>query len=37
MQVALNSDKEYEGGRLIYLKEGNIEIPSRDIGTMTIH
>jgi len=37
MQVALNSDKEYSGGRLMYLRDGKIEIPERDVGTITIH
>jgi len=44
MQVPLNSDQEYDGGRLVYLTEdhqaertGKVEIPSRPAGSWTIH
>mmetsp|Transcript_25667 Transcript_25667/g.35606 ORF Transcript_25667/g.35606 Transcript_25667/m.35606 type:complete len:451 (+) Transcript_25667:36-1388(+) len=41
MQIPLNSDKDYEGGRLIYLTEddetGKIEAPARPAGSWTIH
>lgn len=38
MQIALNSDEDYIGGRLIYATEdGNLRIPLRSAGSMTIH
>jgi len=37
MQVALNGEDEYEGGRLVYLKDGEFQIPKRPAGSITIH
>jgi predicted 2-oxoglutarate/Fe(II)-dependent dioxygenase YbiX len=37
MQVALNNDSSYDGGRLVYLSNGRIHMPKRDAGTVTIH
>jgi hypothetical protein len=37
MQVALNDDSEYEGGRLVFVSNGKLEIPKRKSGTITLH
>ena len=37
LQLSLNNDSEYKGGKLIYLSQGNIEIPIRMAGTINIH
>jgi predicted 2-oxoglutarate/Fe(II)-dependent dioxygenase YbiX len=37
MQVALNSDEEYQGGRLVFVSQGKFEVPKRPAGTITIH
>lgn len=37
MQVALNDDTEYEGGRLLYVSKGRLNAPERKTGTVTIH
>ena len=37
MQVALNDEEEYEGGRLIFATEGGFVQPNRPAGTATIH
>jgi hypothetical protein len=37
LQVALNDDSEYEGGRLVFVSNGKLEIPKRKCGTITLH
>jgi hypothetical protein len=37
MQVALNGDGEYCGGRLVFAGEGGFVFPARPAGTITIH
>ena len=37
LQVPLNSENEYEGGRVIYLFKDTFEIPKRTPGTCCIH
>jgi hypothetical protein len=37
MQVSINSDRDYQGGQLMYLTNGKVNIPSRTAGTITIH
>ena len=37
MQVALNDDTEYDGGRLVFVTEKGLEIPSRPAASATIH
>lgn len=37
LQVSLNSDTEYEGGRLVFVTDGKLVIPERLSGTVTIH
>lgn len=37
MQVALNGDNEYVGGRLVYATQGQLVIPARPEGSITIH
>eukprot|EP01052_Picozoa_sp_SAG31_P013224 SAG31_NODE_791_length_12069_cov_22.664411_7_plen_238_part_00 len=37
MQIALNSDHEYTGGRLAFATTRGLEIPSRPAGSATIH
>merc|ERR1711971_1328202 len=37
MQVPLNSDDEYSGGRLVYLNSQGLHVPSRPAGSATIH
>lgn len=37
LQLAINGDHEYEGGRLAYLTNGEMVIPERPAGSITIH
>ena len=37
LQVALNGDDEYEGGRLVFATNGTLIAPERSEGTVTIH
>lgn len=37
MQVALNGDDEYEGGKLVFAYNGKIYMPDRKPGSATIH
>ncbi|TNV77818.1 hypothetical protein FGO68_gene8722 [Halteria grandinella] len=37
LQVALNGDDEYEGGRLVYVTGGVMHTPQRPTGSITIH
>jgi len=37
MQVALNDEGEYEGGRLVYVTEAGLELPLRKVGSATLH
>jgi predicted 2-oxoglutarate/Fe(II)-dependent dioxygenase YbiX len=37
LQVALNGEDEYVGGRLAYLTKGEMHIPRRPTGSITIH
>jgi hypothetical protein len=37
MQVALNGDDEYEGGRLVFATKDGFVVPSRRAGSVTIH
>lgn len=37
LQMALNGEKDYGGGRLVYLHDDLLESPSRPKGTITIH
>lgn len=37
MQVCLNNDTQYIGGKLIYANNGKLNKPNRKIGTVTIH
>ena len=37
MQVALNGDDEYEGGRLVFATKEGFVVPSRRAGSFTIH
>jgi hypothetical protein len=37
MQVALNGDDEYSGGRLVFATAAGFEVPTRAAGSATIH
>ena len=37
LQVSLNDDCEYEGGKLMYATRGKLEVPKRNLGTVTVH
>merc|ERR1712146_198953 len=37
MQVALNGEDEYEGGRLMYATSDGVQQPVRKAGSVTIH
>jgi hypothetical protein len=37
MQVALNGDSEFQGGKLVFAANGKIFIPKREAGTATVH
>lgn len=37
LQLCLNDDSEYVGGRLLFTTKGRVEIPLRKRGTVTVH
>ncbi len=37
MQIALNGDDEYDGGRLVYANKDGLSYLRRDAGAITIH
>ena len=37
LQVALNSDDEYSGGRLVFATHDKLHVPKRLAGTVSIH
>ena len=37
MQIPLNGDGDYEGGRLVYATKSGLEFPSRPAGSATTH
>ena len=37
VQVALNSDRTYDGGRLVYVSKHGSHVPERQAGTVTVH
>ena len=37
LQVSLNDDSEYEGGKLLYASRGQLHEPRRRLGTVTVH
>ena len=37
VQIALNDDSEYEGGRVVFLSKLGALIPKRAAGTATVH
>jgi predicted 2-oxoglutarate/Fe(II)-dependent dioxygenase YbiX len=37
MQIPLNNDTDYIGGRLVYATDNGFVIPSRPAGSATIH
>ena len=37
LQVALNGDDEYQGGRLTYATHDGLMTPQRSAGTATLH
>ena len=37
MQLSVNSDTEYEGGRLVYATNGKLLTIPRSAGTITVH
>lgn len=37
LQLVLNDDKDYVGGRLVFATEGQLHVPVRSKGTVTIH
>jgi hypothetical protein len=37
LQVTLNSDTDYAGGKLVFATNGKLFFPSRSAGTITIH
>ena len=37
LQLSLNDDSDYEGGRLMYATRGKLHCPKRNAGTITIH
>ena len=37
LQLSLNDDSEYVGGRLIYATQGKLAVPKRAKGTVTVH
>jgi hypothetical protein len=37
LQLSLNDDSEYIGGKLMYASKGELHIPKRKSGTVTIH
>jgi hypothetical protein len=37
LQLVLNDEQEYVGGRLVYATQGKLIIPERRKGTVTVH
>jgi predicted 2-oxoglutarate/Fe(II)-dependent dioxygenase YbiX len=37
LQLAVNGDDEYAGGRLVFAADGKLLAPARPAGTVTIH
>lgn len=37
LQVTLNSDQEYSGGRLVFITTKGLEVPARSAGSATLH
>lgn len=37
MQITLNDEEEYEGGRVVYATKDGIQQPARPAGSVTIH
>jgi len=37
LQLSLNDDSEYEGGKLVYATHGKLNVPKRHKGTVTVH
>jgi hypothetical protein len=37
MQIALNGDQEYRGGRLVFITDKGFVVPRRPVGSATIH
>lgn len=37
LQLSLNSDDEYEGGKLVYATQESLAQPKRNQGTVTVH
>ena len=37
MQLVLNDDSDYVGGKFIFATEGQLHVPKRSRGTVTIH
>ena len=37
MQLALNGDDEYSGGRIVFASNDGFYVPSRPAGTITVH
>jgi predicted 2-oxoglutarate/Fe(II)-dependent dioxygenase YbiX len=37
LQIGINDDQEYHGGRLVYAKSNELILPTRPAGTITIH
>lgn len=37
LQLSLNGDDEYEGGRLAYLTRGRLQLLAKPAGTVTVH
>ncbi|TNV76736.1 hypothetical protein FGO68_gene7595 [Halteria grandinella] len=37
LQLALNGDEDYEGGKLVYMNGEGMVVPKREAGSITIH
>jgi hypothetical protein len=37
MQIALNGDDDYKGGKLVFASKGKLHVPERKAGTVSIH
>lgn len=37
LQMSINGDDEYVGGRLLYVSKGRLSAPKRVKGTVTVH
>lgn len=37
LQLSINDDSEYVGGRLLFASEGKVSVPKRKKGTLTVH